>query len=136
MARIAGEFIINQVEKEIIEIYNEMQDQEAEKIRKLKEEEEEAERMREAELEIQRIKEEQKKVEEQIKNNDTLDNIGSQIQIEIATLEEIKKQGYVSSSSSKKRRSKKERSQSPNKNILKFGDSFKISEKQDQDFET
>ena len=136
MARIAGEFIINQVEKEIIGIYNEMQEQEAEKIRKLKEEEEEAERMREAELEIQRIKEEQKKVEEQIKNNDTLDNIGSQIQIEIATLEEIKKQGYVSSSSSKKRRSKKERSQSPNKNILKFGDSFKISEKQDQDFET
>ena len=33
--------------------------------------------MREAELEIQRIKEEQKKVEEQMKNNDTLDNIGS-----------------------------------------------------------
>lgn len=41
----------------------------------------------------------------------------------------------MSSSSSKKRRSKKERSQSPSKNILKFGDSFKISEKQDQDFE-
>lgn len=77
MARIAGEFIINQVEKEILGIYSEMQEEQADKIRKLKEEEEEAQRMIEAELEIQKIKEEQKKVELQIKNNDTLDNISS-----------------------------------------------------------
>ena len=96
--------------------------------------------MKQAELEIQQIKEEQKKLEEQIKNNDTLDNIGLQIKVELATLEEIKAQGCISGSSGKQRRSKKERSQSPAKNSLKFGDSFKdsfkISEKQDQDFES